>query len=359
MSDHSALSRNYGIDLLRIISMHMVLILHILGLGGVLNAVPSLSSSYETAWFLEIASYCAVNCYGLISGYVGIHSTRTYTNLILLWLQVAFYHILIYAVYYIVCPGSFSLEYLQNILFPVMTRQYWFFTAYFGMSLFLPLLNPAIAGLTKKQAGTLTFSLILIFTSAQTVFRTDSFGTNMGYGVLWLLILYIIGGCIGTHDFFSKIRKLSLLAIYIFCVVCTWLVKFYTDQRLARLSMENPGTLFLIDYTSATILTAALALLIFFSKIRVNPLLIRLLRLFTPCTFSVYIIHTHPVVKQFLFTNLFSAFGKLSSVHLLLTVIGISLLIFFACAGFDLLRVYIFKKLKIRQKADRIMSRLL
>ena len=41
--------RNYGIDLLRIVSMVMIVILHILGQGGVLDAADNLSPQY-IAW---------------------------------------------------------------------------------------------------------------------------------------------------------------------------------------------------------------------------------------------------------------------------------------------------------------------
>ena len=64
--------RNRGIDLLRMAAMWMVVILHILNKGGVLGATAPLSVGCETARLLEIAAYCAVNCYGLISGYVGV-----------------------------------------------------------------------------------------------------------------------------------------------------------------------------------------------------------------------------------------------------------------------------------------------
>ena len=75
--------RKYGIDLLRMIAMFMVVILHVLGQGGILNTVSSLSLNYEIAWFLEISAYCAVNCYALISGYVGINSKFKFTNIII------------------------------------------------------------------------------------------------------------------------------------------------------------------------------------------------------------------------------------------------------------------------------------
>lgn len=75
-------TRNYGIDALRIVSMLMVVTLHVLGHGGVLKIAES--EKYWIVWFLEISAYCAVNCYALISGYVGVYSKYKFSNLALL-----------------------------------------------------------------------------------------------------------------------------------------------------------------------------------------------------------------------------------------------------------------------------------
>ena len=83
--------RNRGIDLLRMTAMWMVVILHILNKGGVLAAAAPLSAGQGTARLLETAAYCAVNCYGLISGYVGVQRCFRYSGALALWLRVAFY----------------------------------------------------------------------------------------------------------------------------------------------------------------------------------------------------------------------------------------------------------------------------
>lgn len=83
-------SRNYGIDLLRMLSMYMVCTLHTLGQGGILEATSEHSSQYCLAWLLEIAAYCAVDCFALISGYVGATARFRPINLLRLWLQAAF-----------------------------------------------------------------------------------------------------------------------------------------------------------------------------------------------------------------------------------------------------------------------------
>lgn len=58
--------RNIGIDLLKIVSMLMIVTLHMLGHGGVLDNMPPMSRCYQVAWLIEIACYGAVNCYALV-----------------------------------------------------------------------------------------------------------------------------------------------------------------------------------------------------------------------------------------------------------------------------------------------------
>ena len=80
--------RNYGVDLLRILSMFFVIILHCLGKGGVLDAAKQGTAQYSSAWFLEAVAYCAVNIFGMISGYVGysdMPKKTKYSNWILMW----------------------------------------------------------------------------------------------------------------------------------------------------------------------------------------------------------------------------------------------------------------------------------
>ncbi len=49
--------RNSGIDLLKTVSMFMVVMLHVLGQGGVLKALPFASVQYFVARFIEIAYF--------------------------------------------------------------------------------------------------------------------------------------------------------------------------------------------------------------------------------------------------------------------------------------------------------------
>ena len=133
--------RNYGIDLLRIMSMIMVVMLHVLLHGGILKNAPIFSLNYEVAWLFNILCVCAVDCFAIVSGYVMCNSRVKFRNLFSLWFQVFFYSFLITFGFKIFTDFPVGLGNLFYSLFPVMFNQYWYFTAYFGMFLFLPFVN--------------------------------------------------------------------------------------------------------------------------------------------------------------------------------------------------------------------------
>jgi len=155
--------RNYGIDLLRIFSMFLIALLHILGQGGVIAATNDNALKFNTACILEIGTYCCVNCFALISGYVGYKSKFRYTNIVMLWLRVLFYTVSITAIFAFAMPeamvnssetsGEFFLisEKWDNAVFPLISGQYWYFSSYFICYLLTPVLNKAVEALSQKQ----------------------------------------------------------------------------------------------------------------------------------------------------------------------------------------------------------------
>ncbi len=85
---------NAGIDFLRIFAMFMIVVTHVLGKGGVRDSVAgTVDVHFLQTWIIQASVYVAVNCYALISGYVGFRSNFKYSKVVNLWLQVAFYSI--------------------------------------------------------------------------------------------------------------------------------------------------------------------------------------------------------------------------------------------------------------------------
>ena len=339
--------RNYGIDLLRVVSMLMVVVLHVLGHGGILKNTAVLSFRYEAAWFLEIAAYCAVNCYALISGYVGVNSKFKYTNIFYIWLQVAFYNVIINLVGAVLLPNMGVKEVIKAFL-PVSYRIYWYFTAYFCMFFFLPIINKGLNSLTKKQLLALTGAIFALFCLISLIPKRDVFASNNGYSAIWLLSLYIFGGAIKKADLFKKVKAYVMLLMYFVMIILTWLYKLYVDYHNLNFQSQKIENL-LVKYTSPTILLAAIFLVAFFSKLKVAPLWAKVIGVIAPVSFGVYLIHENPVTSNNIISKIFVDFSKFGPIKLVLCVLGSAIAIYIICGLIDYLRERLFNLLRVKK----------
>lgn len=130
------LNRNYGIDLLRIVSMFLVVTLHVLGGGGVLSAAQG--TQLSVSWLIEIAAYCAVDCYAIISGFVCYREAETkyhYTKYISFWVPIFTYSFGITLCTFILKPEDHGFGELIRAALPISTSAYWYANAYTGLFL--------------------------------------------------------------------------------------------------------------------------------------------------------------------------------------------------------------------------------
>ena len=253
--------RNHGIELLRIFAMLLAAVLHILKKGGVITASEGNLAAYSTVWLLEAAAYCAVNCYALISGYVGYSDRPKPLRLarcIELWLQVVFYSVIITTVYCIAGVGSVGVSDFADAFLPVTSKQYWYFTAYIGMFFFIPLLNALVRRLNRRALVSLCIMLIAVFSLYDTFasfWKKDPLALVGGHSPLWLGVLYIFGAAMKKLRVPESMSSKKALLIYASAAVFTALFKI-TGDRLLRFV---PGSLFVRD-TSPTVLLCAAAL---------------------------------------------------------------------------------------------------
>lgn len=348
--------RNYGIDGLRIVSMLFVLTLHILGLSLILFYAKPFSAAYFVEWTMEIAAYCAINCFGLISGYVGVRSRFRYTNLVLLWLQVALYNVVLTAAFYVVMPGSVSRKQLLLAFFPVYQKHFWYFSAYFGMYFLLPLMNRAVLALNRIQAKVLCVSIVVVFSLLFPLMRMDPFALGYGFTLFWLVLLYLLGACIREFDFMAAIRPWKLLMGYLLCVLLTLGWKIMIAANVVPILGKYFSEGFLISYTSPTILVSGICLLMVFARWKKIPAwMVNVIKVASSVTFGVYILHLQENVFQLLFkSGGFTPFVKLPAPLIAVAVLLSAVAIFAILGVVDLLRAWVFRKLKLKQRLLRL-----
>lgn len=343
--------RNLGVDLLRSLSMFMVVVLHVLGQGGILTALdvaPVRGGSFVLCWLLELACYCAVDCFGLISGYVSQSQRFEWEKHFATWAQAAFYSAGITLLFRLFVPGAARFRDVLKACFPALTGQYWYFTAYFCLMFFLPFLNILLSHLDRAQTKSLMAALLALFSLVPTALDKDLFFTRAGYTFLWLTVLYLLGACVRKLDLLGRASARACLAGYFLCVLAALGMKL--------LFRPGPGPLtpmgrflrpdLLVSYTSPAILLSALFLLALFRKLRVpegRPA--RTVNFLAPLAFGVYLIHTHPLIWNFVLRDRFADLAQLPP----LLCAGGALLaaggIFLACTAVELCRHRLFLRL--------------
>lgn len=354
--------RNHGIELLRIFAMLLAAVLHILKKGGVITASEGNLAAYSTVWLLEAAAYCAVNCYALISGYVGYSDRPKPLRLarcIELWLQVVFYSVIITTVYCIAGVGSVGVSDFADAFLPVTSKQYWYFTAYIGMFFFIPLLNALVRRLNRRALVSLCIMLIAVFSLYDTFasfWKKDPLALVGGHSPLWLGVLYIFGAAMKKLRVPESMSSKKALLIYASAAVFTALFKI-TGDRLLRFV---PGSLFVRD-TSPTVLLCAAALLVAFARFKPGRKLTEFAVLFAPAAFGVYLLHVSPLVFEHVIGNRFAFTGRLPFPLIPFAVLASAGVILAVGLAADKVRILLFKALgvpKMCRKAEKSIRRL-
>ena len=350
---------NYGIDLLRMVAMFMVIILHLLFQGGIIVSYGTKSAGFEAAWFLEIAALCAVNCYALISGYVGFHSKYRYTGIVTLWLRVLYYTIAITAAFAFFLPETVGTTQWINAIFPATTKQYWYFTAYLCLFLFVPLLNKAVSSLNQKQLRLILLGMFLVFSVTQTIYQQDAFGTNKGYSGLWLILLYLLGATVKKYDSLRNITIPKAFFGYLFMVVLTWGTRLVLEFSTIHYLGEQKWECILVEYTSPTILAASIFLFALFEKLTLRTWQKKIIAFLSPSAFSVYLIHTQPLVWTYILANRYKEYTELSPPVMIFSVLGTALAIYLFCSLLDLIRRLLSRLLQVKKRVSRLEKRIL
>ncbi|EOH96118.1 hypothetical protein UAY_03028 [Enterococcus moraviensis ATCC BAA-383] len=337
------MKRHFGIDLLRIVSMFMVVILHILGIEGILENVEYGSVNYVVFWGLETLCFVGVNCFALISGYLMITAKWRLKKLIYLWFQVLFYSVLL-------SVGAELIIGVEpvvpiNALFPVATKSYWFFTAYVGLFLFIPLLNKGIHQLSKAELR-YGVGIIFLLGTISIFSNSDPFNLYKGYSMIWLIFMYVIGAYIKLHVQIEELSAKKIMRRYLGVNALSILLIIVSTFN--PILNESKGENWFIDYVSPLILSSSICLFLLFLKMETsNKLISKGVFSLSPFSFGVYLIHTHPIVFYFILKNYFVDLADTVLIVALMKVFGYGIFIYLVCTAIDFLRSTLFSCVKL------------
>lgn len=261
-------------------------------------------------------------------------------------------------------------EFLFSFI-PVLSKRYWYFTSYFGLFLLTPFLNKMIKSLSKRAHFILSVTVFILF-SVMTVFPFsatiggDLFSVNLGYSLLWLAALYIIGSFLGRYlDDFSSVKQYILPILYFICVYFAFLsiiaFRFLFDKIPVLETYPNVKAEMMITYNSPFIVLSSICLFLFFARLKVKRFKKFILKI-SRASFGVYLISEHSAVKNFVMEKRFVPYINAPFYELLLRIAIHIIIVYAACTIIDLLRIRLFNFLKVSKlckKADGITEKII
>lgn len=294
---------------------------------------------------LMAAAFCAVDCFALISGYVGATSggSSIWPSLFILWLRAVFYGLSATALFSLLYPGTVAVEERIAAALPVGNNQYWYFTAYFALTLFQPALNHLLNTMDNRALGQLVAGIFAGFSLFPTLIGRDLFRTAAGYHVLWFLCLYLIGGWMKRAGLAQQVRTWWCLLAYVLLTLLTWVWKLWLEA-----AGQTPGLV--MSYLSPLVLVSSGALVLAFVWMRLPKWAGRVVGFLAPSAFSVYLLHDHRLVRKYLITERMTVLGEERTWRLLVLIPITALSIYILCTAVDLVRRLMFAPLERKLK---------
>ena len=211
-------TRNYNLELLRIIAMFMIVVLHYCCHGYQMTKVGTAGYNTPILWLIYTFCYCAVNIYVLISGYFLCKSEFKWKKVFKIYIEVLFYSIIIFSI--LTISGTIEITKSSQIItafLPIISKAYWFVTIYLSMYVISPFLNKLIDALDQKEYIKMLLTLgILIMICNNAIPGTFFLDKTYGFGIIWFTYLYLVAAYIRIYDI-PPIKKRFLILIYFFC----------------------------------------------------------------------------------------------------------------------------------------------
>ena len=342
--------RNYGIDLLRVISMFMVVLLHLNKFSDLLKNYEANTIGYIGVWALEAFAICAVNVYAMISGYVLLNSKFKLKRLLQLYLEVLFFSLISYVLMAVIKDRFFGFkDFIKGLVFilPLSGEPFWYFKAYFLLFFVFPLLNILAKNMNKRQF-ILLFIVVTVCVSFIAHYAYD-FGFNAGYSFIWLVVMYLLGAYFKKYGLLKTSGRKNILLYVLFSVII--LLILIINNALPPIQVSTEGNTLDLKYdsyayTSVFVVFQSIFLFNAFAKIKLRNDGVKKITLkLSQLTFGIYVVHCSLYGRALL--KFASFIGDLSPWLTVPLIFGLAIAYFAGFALIAYLKQLLFKYAKI------------
>lgn len=355
--------RNVALDIFRVLIMFMIVLGHTLVHGGILEKAELFTPTYYVVNSLMIFLYVHVNCFVIMSGYLGYQKKFSWTKWIKMWSGVLFWSVVLFFLISNLTGQSVISKELIKSFMPFTQERYWFMTTYLLMYMLTPLINAAIRELDQISYRRILIICFMIYIVLQNVIFWRNFTKIGNSDPFFFCFLYMIGA------YFAKYplqRRIPWVWIYIGTCVLKMAYFFGVSSITVFLFSEPIGETVFNGYCSVLTVIGATALFMTFATINIEfkKNVSHLFSFLSPLTLGVYLIHDNPSVREPLW-EFFDLTRFINSGYLIVVLFASATVIFVVCIVMEWIRseIFIFMKLDeiilcIGNRIDRFLEKI-
>ena len=345
------LTRQSNFELMRIVSMFMIVLYHFIRHGNLIEK--SDGSVKVILVFIQAIIYVHVNSFVLLCGYFQCKNKFKMSKFFKLYNQVWFYKTIITIILVSLGIVTFTnIEFMKHVSY-IYYGDYWFITMYFILYLCSPMLNIIINNISKKQHLKIIILLLIIFSILPTITIQTSYYNTNGFSITNFVLLYFIGSYLRLYpiekssvfsSFTKNFRKYFFLGVYVFLgfVMCmeNLLGDVFTNyggiiEEIGKIMYTSAGS-----YDNPIIIVQSVCYFLFFYSMLFRSKIINKISLLV---FGVYLIHDHTYSRDIM-QDIFGI-SKLKNIRsdIILKIFIFSIIVMIVCSFIEYIRQLIFK----------------
>lgn len=348
--------RQSNIELLRIVSMIMIVCHHFAVHGGFDWESSAITIPHLWYNLIVMGGKIGVDIFVLISGYFLIASHGKifdFKRILKFWGQIIFYSLSIFAVFSLLHAHDYGIKAAIKAVFPITFSSWGFASTYFVLYLIHPFLNMFLNALNKKTYQTLLVMLVIIWSVIPT-FTTSSF---QGNSLWWFATLYAIAGYARLYGFNQLFATKEYFALWVVFSVLTYFSSVAFTILGTRWNAFASHPTYFYGMEKVSVLLISLTLFMAFATLKMSYH--KWINTLATATFGVYLIHDSSIVRPFLWIDVFQNAQYQNSLFLIPYSIIVVTLVYMVCTAIDLIRQRVFEKpfiLIVNRYADILLK---
>lgn len=352
-----AVKRNSNLELMRIVSMFMIVLWHFLIHGNIWYH--TFGALRKTLDLIVAFLFVHVNSFVILTGYFQCQKNSNIKKIIKLNCVAWFYSIFLLLGMILFTKLQVTNFEIGKLLIPICSYDtYWFITCYILLYLISPLLNIILNQTSQIQLKRIICLGLFLFGILPFLTNNTFYNVQNGYSLIHFINLYFIGAYLRKY-FNKNTSKKKLMLIIICCIIlnCSfyWFGTFFqnansiTVRKISQMLING-----FLSYNNPFLILQSICYFLFFTKLKIKNSQINKV---SSLVLGVYLISDFPYVRKWIY-NAFGFDRPTYDWNVLFEVFIDALFLFIVCCIIEFIRNYLWQKVYFSKWMQKVVASL-